>query len=74
VLIITPGSENVTVFALDGKGVYHPACSIDFKAASLRELAMRPATEAGPRPVPEPQRPLTDAHRTGIEVRLGPAQ
>jgi hypothetical protein len=38
VLVMTPYNENVTVYALDGKGVYHPAVTIDLRSASLREL------------------------------------
>ena len=72
-LIITPCSENVTVFALDAKGVYHPASTIDFRAASLRELALRPAPEAGPRPMIAPEKNLAKMSGTVGAVRMAPA-
>jgi hypothetical protein len=45
VLVMTPYNENVTVYSLDAKGVYHPAVTMDLRAASLRELTLRPTPD-----------------------------
>jgi hypothetical protein len=55
VLVMTPYSENVTVYELDARGVYHPAVTMDLRAASLRELTLRPTPDYDLEPEPVDQ-------------------